>query len=291
MRSMTGYGRGESERSGAKISVEINSVNRRQSDIVINLPRDLSVLEPRVRQTVADRLTRGRTNVVVGFAPDASAPRKLGLDRALARSYHQDMRALQAELSVPGEINIGMILQAPGVMRLSENGIEPDEVWPALEEALGNALGELIKMREREGKHLAKDLVKRLKVVRQSLKEVKKMYPVVTEKYRETLLERIRKAGFDLEPNDERLLKEVAFFADRSDVSEELTRLESHLAQFAHHLRKDEPVGRTLEFIVQEISRELNTLGAKAGDAEISRHVVACKSEVEKIREQIQNLE
>jgi len=288
---MTGYGRGESERGGAKISVEINSVNRRQSDIVINLPRDLSMLEPRVRQTVADRLTRGRTNVVVGFAPDASAPRKLGLDRTLARSYHQDMRALQAELSVPGEINIGMILQAPGVMRLSENGIEPDEVWPALEEALGNALGELIKMREREGKHLAKDLIQRLKVVRQSLKEVKKMYPVVAEKYRETLLERIRKAGFDLEPNDERLLKEVAFFADRSDVSEELTRLESHLAQFAHHLRKDEPVGRTLEFIVQEISRELNTLGAKAGDAEISRHVVACKSEVEKIREQIQNLE
>ena len=291
MRSMTGYGRGESESGGAKISVELNSVNRRQSDIVINLPRDLSVLEPRVRQTVADRLTRGRTNVVVGFVPDASAPRKLGLDRALARSYHQDMRALQAELSVPGEINIGMILQAPGVMRFSENGIKPDEVWPALEKALGDALGELIKMREREGKHLAKDLIQRLKIVRQSLKEVRKMYPVVTEKYRETLLERIRKAGFNLEPNDERLLKEVAFFADRSDVSEELTRLESHLAQFAHHLRKDEPVGRTLEFIVQEISRELNTLGAKAGDAEISRHVVACKSEVEKIREQIQNLE
>ena len=115
------------------------------------------------------------------------------------------MRALQAELSVPGEITIGMILQAPGVMRFSENGIEPDEVWPALEEALGDALGELIKMREREGKHLAKDLIQRLKVVRQSLKEVRKMYPAVTEKYRETLLERIRKAGFDLEPNDERL--------------------------------------------------------------------------------------
>jgi uncharacterized protein (TIGR00255 family) len=291
MKSMTGFGRGESERGGAKISVEINSVNRRQSDIVINLPRDLSVLEPRVRQAVADRLTRGRTNVVVVFEPSANAPRKLGLDRALARSYHADMRALQEELSVPGEINIGMILQAPGVMRFSENGIEPDEVWPALEEALGSALNELIKMREREGKHLAKDLIQRLKVVRQSLKEVRKMYPAVTERYRVTLLERINKIGLELEPNDDRLLKEVAFFADRSDVSEELTRLESHLAQFAHHLRKEEPVGRTLEFITQEISRELNTLGAKAGDAEISRHVVACKAEMEKIREQIQNLE
>jgi len=229
--------------------------------------------------------------VAVAFERAASAPQRLGLDRKLARSYHDDMRALQEELSVPGEINIGMILQAPGVIRFSENGVEPNEIWPAIEEALAAALDDLIKMRTREGKHLAKDLIQRLKLARQSLKEVRRMYPAVTEKYRATLLERINKAGFALDPNDERLLKEVAFFADRSDVSEELTRLESHLAQFAHHLRKDEPVGRTLEFITQEISRELNTLGAKAGDAEISRHVVACKAEVEKIREQIQNLE
>ncbi len=149
----------------------------------------------------------------------------------------------------------------------------------------------MIKMRSREGKHLAKDLIRRLKVLRQELKEVGKKHPALAEKYRATLLERIGKAGLELQPNDDRLVKEIAFFADRSDVSEELTRLESHLAQFAHHLRKEEPVGRTLEFITQEISRELNTLGAKAGDAEISRHVVACKAEVEKIREQIQNLE
>lgn len=291
MRSMTGYGRGESDRGGAKISVEVNSVNRKQSDIVINLPRELSVLEPRVRQAVSDRLARGRTNVVVACDPSANAARKLALDGALARSYHEGMRSLQKELGVSGEITLGMILQAPGVLRFSDDGLEPDEIWPGVEEALNRALGELIKMREREGKHLAKDLIHRLKVVRQSLKEVRKMHPAIAEKYRAALLERIKKAGLDLDPNDERLLKEVAFFADRSDVSEELTRLESHLAQFAHHLRKNEPVGRTLEFITQEISRELNTLGAKAGDAEISRHVVACKSEVEKIREQIQNLE
>jgi uncharacterized protein (TIGR00255 family) len=291
MRSMTGYGRGESDRGGAKISVEVNSVNRKQSDIVINLPRELGGLEPRVRQTVGDRLARGRTSVVVAYDPSANASRKLALDGAIARSYHDGMRSLQKELGVTGEITIGMILQAPGVMRFSEDGLEPDKIWPALEEAVNAALGELIKMREREGKHLAKDLIHRLKVVRQALKEVRQMHPAVAQKYRVTLLERINKAGLALEPNDERLLKEVAFFADRSDVSEELTRLESHLAQFAHHLRKNEPVGRTLEFITQEISRELNTLGAKAGDAEISRHVVACKSEVEKIREQIQNLE
>ena len=288
---MTGYGRGESERGGAKISVEINSVNRRQSDIVVNLPRELNAFEPRVRQAVSDRVSRGRTNVVVAYDRSASAARSLALDSALARSYHESMRALQDELRVTGEITIGMILQAPGVLRFTDDGLAPSEAWPALEEALAAALDEMVRMRAREGKHLAKDLIHRLKVVRQSLKEVRKLHPAVAEKYRVTLRERLNKAGLEFAPNDERLLKEVALFADRSDVSEELTRLESHLAQFAHHLRKDEPVGRTLEFITQEISRELNTLGAKAGDAEISRHVVACKSEVEKIREQIQNLE
>ena len=133
---MTGYGRGESERGGAKISVEVNSVNRKQSDIVINLPRELSALEPRVRQVVAERLARGRTNVVVAFDPKAQNARTLALDRALARSYHDGMRALQKELGVTGEITIGMILQAPGVLRFSEDGLEPNEVWPALEEAL-----------------------------------------------------------------------------------------------------------------------------------------------------------
>jgi uncharacterized protein (TIGR00255 family) len=288
---MTGYGRGMSERGGAKISVEINSVNRRQSDIVVNLPRELSALEPRVRQVVSEHLTRGRTNVVVAYELNGNVSHNLALDRALARSYHEAMRALQAELAVSGEITIGMILQAPGVMRFAEEGVRPNDLWPGVEEALESALDELIKMRAREGKHLAKDLIHRLKVVRQALKEVRKRYPTVIEKHRANLLERIGKAGVELQPNDERVIKEVAFFADRSDISEELTRLESHLAQFAHHLRRNEPVGRTLEFITQEISRELNTLGAKASDAEISQQVVACKSEVEKIREQIQNLE
>src|SRR5437773_9377091 len=146
-------------------------------------------------------------------------------------------------------------------------------------------------MRESEGRYLAKDLIHRLKAMRKKLKEIRAFHPDVVKRYRASLIDRIQKAGLPIASDDERLLKEISFFADRADVSEELTRLESHLAQLAHHLRKNEPVGRTLEFITHEISRELNTLGAKAGDAEISRHVVACKSEVEKIREQIQNLE
>jgi uncharacterized protein (TIGR00255 family) len=288
---MTGYGRGVVDHNGIKFSVELNSVNRKQSDIVINLPRDLAELEPRIRQTINENISRGRTNAVVTYHGGQNGVRKLAFDTELARSYHEAMRDLQKELNAPGEITIDTILQAPGVMRVPEEAIKAEEAWPAIERALRSGLAELIKMREREGKHLAKDLIRRLKAMRKQLKEIRALHPEVVKKYRTALLDRIQKAGLPITSDDERLVREVSFFADRADVSEELTRLESHLAQFAHHLRKNEPVGRTLEFITQEIFRELNTLGAKANDAAISQRVVASKSELEKIREQIQNLE
>ena len=288
---MTGYGRGETDHDGTKFTVELNSVNRKQSDVVVNLPRDLVELEPRIRQTINENISRGRTNATVSHHSGANGGRKLALNTELARSYHEAMRALQKELNAPGEITIATILQAPGVMRFPEEALIPEDAWPAVERALRAALADLIKMREREGKHLAKDLIHRLKAIRRKLKEVRSLHPDVVKRYRTALLDRIQKAGLPLPNEDERVLKEITFFADRADVSEELTRLESHLAQFAHHLRSKEPVGRTLEFIVQEIFRELNTLGAKANDAAISQRVIGCKAELEKIREQVQNLE
>jgi uncharacterized protein (TIGR00255 family) len=288
---MTGYGRGEAEHNANRFCVELNSVNRRQSDVVVNLPRDLAALEPRIRETINENISRGRTNVTVTLRNRSNGAQPLALDTHLARSYHEAMRALQRELNAPGEITIGLILQAPGVMRPPEQIVDPDEVWPRVEEALRAALADLIKMREREGKHLAKDLIHRLKEIRKKLKEIRELHPEVANKYRTALLDRLQKAGLPLDPADDRIVKEISFFADRTDVSEELTRLESHLAQFAHHLRRNEAVGRTLEFIAQEISRELNTLGAKGNDAAISQRVVACKAELEKIREQVQNLE
>jgi uncharacterized protein (TIGR00255 family) len=288
---MTGYGHAETDHRGTKFCVELNSVNRKQSDIVVNLPRDLAELEPRIRQTINENISRGRTNVVVTFHNGPNGARNLALDTELARSYHQAMRALQRELDAPGEITIGTILQAPGVMRFPEQTVSAEEAWPAIDRALRAALADLIKMREREGRHLAKDLIHRLKAMRKDLKEIRALHPDVVKRYRASLLDRLQKAGLPIATDDERLLKEISFFADRADISEELTRAESHLAQFAHHLRKNEPVGRTLEFITQEIFRELNTLGAKANDAAISQRVVACKAELEKIREQVQNLE
>src|SRR6266446_7269754 len=160
MRSMTGYGRAETDHGGTKFSVELNSVNRKQGDIVVNLPRDLAELEPRIRQTINENISRGRTNVVVTFHNGPNGARNLALDTELARSYHDAMRALQKELDAPGEITISTILQAPGVMRAPEETIDSNAVWPAIERALRVALTDLIKMREREGKHLAKDLIR-----------------------------------------------------------------------------------------------------------------------------------
>jgi len=288
---MTGYGRGETDHAGTKFSVELNSVNRKQSDVVINLPRDLIELESRIRQTINESISRGRTTATVSLHSGTNGARDLALNIELARSYHEAMRALQKELDAPGEITISTILQAPGVMRFPEQSQDAEEAWPAVQSALRTALADLIKMREREGKHLAKDLIHRLKAMRKKLKEVRALHPEVVKRYRAALLDRIQKAGLPIGGDDERVLKEITFFADRADVSEELTRLDSHLAQFAHHLRSKEPVGRTLEFITQEIFRELNTLGAKANDAPISQRVIACKAELEKVREQLQNLE
>jgi len=287
---MTGYGRGQSGTNGTQYSVELNSVNRKQSDVAVTLPRDLAELEPRVRDLINSEVSRGRLNVVVACHTCAST-QKVALDTALARTYFTAMRELQAELGAAGEVSIETVLRAPGVVRIPEEQISPEDAWPHIEAALKEALRSLVSMRELEGKHLAKDLIHRLKTVRETLRNIRKLHPEVLKKFRQSLQERIAKVGLELPIDDDRIVKEVIFFADKSDISEELTRLESHFTQFAHHLRKSEPVGRTLEFMTQEIAREFNTLGSKANDVEISQLVVMCKAEMEKIREQIQNIE
>jgi uncharacterized protein (TIGR00255 family) len=288
---MTGYGRGQTVHGGAKFTVELNSVNRKQSDVVLSLPRELAELEPRVRDAINAEITRGRLTVVIAVHAGASSARNLALDRQLARNYYEAMLDLQKELGAGGDISIETVIRAPGVLKAPEEQVAPEMAWPHIESALREALADLLKMRASEGKHLARDLAKRLKIIRAAVGQIRKRQPDVVKHHRKQLHERIRRAGIDLPPDDERLAKEIVLFADKSDVSEELTRLASHMDQFERHLTKDEPVGRTLEFMCQEIGREFNTLGAKANDVVLSQLVVTCKAEMEKIREQIQNIE
>ena len=288
---MTGHGRAQRADNGLRFTVEMHSVNRRHLDVALNLPRELSALEPRIREAATAALARGRLNVTVNFDSTGNARQQVAVDAKLAEEYHRTAQRLQKRLKLGGEIDINTILRAPGVLRTVDERISPDKAWRSLKPAISEALEVLVRMREKEGRHLARDIRARLKIVSQASRQIRRLYPRAVERYRASLRERIEKAGLPIPADDERLVKEAFLYAERSDISEELTRLDSHMEQFQEHLGKTEPVGRTLEFITQEILRELNTLGAKANDAKVSQEVVRCKSEMEKIREQVQNIE
>jgi uncharacterized protein (TIGR00255 family) len=292
MRSMTGYGRGECAKDGFKFTVELNSINRKQSDISVNLPKEFVELEPRIRDEINAHLSRGRINVVVAYhRSDAKAEESVELDVALAKAYQRAIQKLHKELKLDGLLTLETILRAPGVMKLAETTVDPEAVWPSVRAALQKGVAGLVKMREKEGKFLANDLEQRLGLLETGLEQIRKSAPEIVKRYREQLHTRVKEAGLEISLDDERLLKEVVFFADRCDISEEITRLASHLSQFHGCLKSNEPVGRTLDFLAQEMGREINTIGSKANAAEISQQVVKMKAELEKIREQIQNIE
>ena len=290
---MTGYGRGEAAQDGWKITVELSSVNRKQSEIAVNLPHEFEVLEAQVRDQINQRVARGRVTVqVILQAGESLAANRVRLDLVLARAYAQQFHQLAASLKLAGEVTLDQVVRAPGVLQSDNVVADAEDFWPAVEKALRQALETLVKMRTREGAHLEGDLTQRITTMRKAVARVKKLAPQVQKRYRAQLLERIQNAGLDAKAiEEERVLKEVVFFADRSDISEELTRLESHFKQYDDHIRSAEPVGRTLDFLAQEMNREVNTIGAKANDSSISREVVILKTELEKFREQTMNVE
>jgi uncharacterized protein (TIGR00255 family) len=293
MKSMTGYGRGESVQDGFKITVELSSVNRRQGEISLYLPRELEALESRIRDEVNRRIARGRLTGKVSLQTgNGSWQGKVKLNAALARAYARELSRLAKDLKLSDRITLEVLVRAPGVLQADESVSDAEAFWPAVEKALKKALDGLVRMREREGTHLAKDLQQRIAVLRKSVERVQKQAPEVLKRYEQHLRERIQNAGLETPGlDDERLLKEVVYFADRSDISEELTRLQSHFQQFDDCLKTKEPVGRTLDFLAQEMNREVNTIGSKANDSLISREIVNLKAELEKFREQVQNVE
>jgi uncharacterized protein (TIGR00255 family) len=292
MKSMTGYGRGESAQRGFKITVEVSSVNRKQTEISVNLPRDLEVLEAQIRDEINRRVARGRLTVRLAVHAAEGTAGRMRLNPSLAKAYAKELRGLARSLRLPDDVTLDMLARAPGVLQPDEEIRDAEALWPGTAQALTKALEMMLKMREREGAWLSRDLKTRMARMRAGVARVKRRAPQVAEHYREQLLARIKSAGLESPAlEDERLLKEVFYFADHSDISEELTRLESHFHQFDDCVKSGEPVGRTLDFLAQEINREINTLGSKANDSMISREVVVLKAELEKFREQVQNVE
>ncbi len=290
---MTGYGRGECAQDGFKITVELSSVNRKQAEVSVTLPRELDMLEAQIRDAINRVVARGRVNVRVSLhAAEGKESARKHINHALAKDYAAEFARLGKALKISGAVTLDQVLRAPGVFQTDEQLAESEDLWPAVEKALNAGLSALLKMREREGAHLAKDLSARIGVMSGAVSKVQKQSPQTAENYRQNLLARIKAAGLEnIAPDDERLLKEIVLFADRSDITEELTRLQSHFQQFADCAKSKEPVGRTLDFLAQEMNREINTIGSKANDAVISREVVTLKTELERFREQAQNVE
>lgn len=293
MESMTGHGRGTASGAGWRCGVECASVNRKGIEIAVALPKPLAVLEPRVREAVQETVRRGRVNVTVTLEASCGGSTAAGVvDREAARRALRDLESLRSELSLPGEITLDLIVRSPGVLRNPADELpDPEELWTVISPALTQALERMCAMRRKEGSHLVADLLKRVKLLEASVKAIRARVPAVLRQRREHLRTRLEELGSPTPANDPTLARELSFMAERSDITEELTRLESHFVQCRESLAGTEPAGRTLDYLAQEMFREFNTLGNKAGDAAVSRRVVQSKAELDRIREQVANLE
>jgi len=292
MKSMTGFGRGEARRDGVSWSVECASVNRKQLEAAVSLPRELSELEAQVRNLVAASVSRGRVNVTVrSESASEDSANAVNVDHALAQQYYHALHALALKLEIPAEVSLHDLMRLPGVVGLQQAETSAEQAWPLIDEAVSAALKQMNAMRETEGAHLREEMESRLSRIEGLLASIREKAVTVPETQRKLLRQRLEDAGLPLPLDDERLVKEIALFADRTDISEELSRAASHVKQFRTYLASSEPVGRSLDFLLQEFFREFNTMGSKCNQAEIAHHVVTAKTELEKIREQVQNVE
>lgn len=292
VRSMTGFGHGAVARGGLRIEVEISSVNRKQLDVLLNLPKSLNALESRIHETVSQVLARGRVSVDVHVRESAAQRREsVRVDVELAAAYLKSLRAAARQLKVADDLTASRLLELPGVLRLESPEDNVEAIWPLLQRALNQALKALDRMRAREGQALARDVQQRLELKRNLLAEIRGHAPAAVQRYREALRQRIAGLKLEVEIPSDRLEREVVMFAERADITEEMTRLASHLKQAEGLLRQGEPSGKALDFVAQEMGREINTIGSKANDAEIARRVVLFKTELDRFREQVQNIE
>jgi uncharacterized protein (TIGR00255 family) len=288
---MTGFGAGSATVGPERISVEVRSVNHKFCEVKPRLPRELAALESALVRQIKERLARGAVDVSVhrARAVGGSALPKVDLD--LAREYASAYRSLGEALAIAESPSLRAIFEADGVVRLEEAAADLEAAGRALALALTDALVALAAMRQQEGQALAKDLEQRVARIQQLAGEVRRLAPTVLVEYRDRLAARVAELGKGQPVSEERLAQEVALAAERMDVEEELTRLDSHLAQLRPMLGQDEAVGRRMDFLIQEVHREINTLGSKVQSAVIAGLVVELKAEAERFREQVQNVE
>lgn len=289
IRSMTGFGRGEYENEGRKYIVEIKAVNHKYSDINIRLPRFFNNMEDSIRKRISNVISRGKIDVFVSFENYSSKGTNIRINRELAKEYINELKSLAEETNLEFNVNLIDISKLPEILKIEENEDE-EEIENELMKAVDMALEKFISMREVEGQKLVEDLERRIHLIEEKIKEVKKYSENLVEEYIEKLHTRVKEL-LQTEVDEARLMQEIVFFSDKSSIEEELTRLDSHISQFLKLIKTDSPVGKKIDFLIQEINRETNTIGSKANCLEITNRVIEIKTEVENIREQIQNIE
>ena len=291
MLSMTGYGRGEYKEGGIELTAEVKTVNNRYLDVSVKSPRIFAAFEDLIRKVVREKLTRGHADVYIGFSDKREKQRTFALDEGIARAYAEAAEKV-AEMfpKALNDFSLTSILRYPDVIKAEESSAADEECVNALEIALNAALDKLNDMRRVEGDKLKADMLSRMDTIEELVCDVEKRAPLVAENYRTKLEAKMKKLLDGVEIDEGRLLNEVAVFSDKSNIDEELTRLHSHISQF-REICKQNLVGRKLDFLVQEFNRETNTICSKSNDLEVTRLGLALKNEIEKVREQVQNVE
>lgn len=291
LKSMTGFGRGMAVSDDHRLTTEIKAVNHRFLEIAVRLPKQLVQLEDGVKKQLQTQLHRGKVDVFISFEQISAKKSLLMVDKDLAMAYHNSLLELAAACSLPPQVALRDVAAQPGVLTVMAAEDDMEAIAALLSQSVGEALDGLLQMREKEGQHLAADLSHRLDMIEQQRQSIEALAPQVVAEQQQRLEQRLSELLGAVEIDQNRLANEVAFFADKVDISEELTRLLSHCQQFRAALAAAEPIGRKLEFILQEMLREINTIGSKSNALAINQAVIEAKSELEKIREQIQNVE
>lgn len=289
---MTGYGRGEYEDEFYRFIIEIKSVNHRYSDISIKMPRHISYLEDTIKRTIKEKINRGKVDVYINLEYVNESAIEVKVDIPLAKVYKEALEDLKLELNLEDKIRLNNILVMNEVIKTERKTLDENKAKDCLLKSLDIALTNIVDMKEKEGQELKADMLTKLDNIAKYVETVEERAPYVVFDYREKLKERISELlDNSIVIDEDRLSNEVAIFADKSSIDEEIVRLKSHIKQFKSILNEDDAIGRKLDFLIQEFNREINTIGSKANDMVISKHVVDLKSELEKIREQAQNIE
>lgn len=291
MNSMTGFGRAELTTRLGKFTTEITSVNNRFLELSVRLPRFFFALEPKVRQAVSGKLKRGKVHLFVGFEAPEGTTERYPINRTAAKSYYLQLAALKKELKLEDEIRLSDLLMLPETSAVEMIGLDIDRYWPSLKRSVDKALSDMVAMRKQEGLAMARDMTKRLRAIERLTKKIITKAPLAVAQYRQRLSDRIEELLARSLGDPARLEEEIAIFAEKADIAEECTRMLSHIDQFRTTMKLSGPIGKTINFILQEMNREANTIGSKTSEISITRAAIAVKDEVEKLRELVQNVE